>query len=1157
MSVPLIIELMMKENPSVKKTLADIAANTKATLAAGPITLLPPNQAERLAIANQLLAQMRQESLLVTGQLVNVRDSLNEVAKVPGIGAQAQQYQEIQAELKAIGAASEDVRRVNPQLEASYKSLTASAEEGLKRVADRSRNLAELGQIVATAFAGTGTVFGGLAAGSLAVAANFESLKAKLVSVTGSIEDANSKFEFAREFAASTPFDVEGIVSATAIIESFKLKSEELLPVAANLAAAMGTDLAGATLALAKAASGSADGFQVLKDSYGISNKALGEFGGVVDKTTGQLSHLEKDVEKNRNALIKLINTRFGDAIQRQSDTLKGALSNVGDAANNLAASFGENLIPLATTGAKGLSAILGVAQSIPGPFKAVAAVTGVMVAGVGILGAAVIGSVTALLLLQAQLIGIAAESPLAAAGLNLVAGSLARMSGAAVTAQTGLLALAANPVVLGLLAIVSAAGVAGLAISAYEANQVKAGDAVAASSRQFAKANSDLRAGIKLLNDAGAATGKTVAIVGSSAAQVKAIQDAFAGLNPLQFASAMDRAGASVDGFKSSLAGTESQMKRQQALLTAYQAELERLKQSVGTGERDAITGIIDIDPAAAARIDIVTASIKSLQFALGQNEKAKAFFSGAIEKATELDAKLQPLIDSSRHLATILDLSKSVGSASALQAALGDVQAQINANAGAAEVGSANLDELLGKLRGLGTGSNTEVARQAILEQIKLVQQRDTFEKVIADKAKDREAQAVEALELNARRRKALGEAGLQEELAFINERLAAVRAGTEEEVSLLERKAATEKAIREKAAADGKAALDALFAAGEEAFKSVELAASEGEEAAKGKLEGLNATIASQVSQAVSTAQKLAAVNTGITSIQAARAKGLLLEVEADKQILALTTQRVQLEQQLTAEKAARAGAIAALEQQNLEQELAILQARKDAGEKVEDDLLAKKTEVLNGKLAIIEAERVAAVEAAKGSAEAIEQINRQAELKTTNILNAETLKRAGELAKQVKDQDASLTKQEQRASQSAKRSASPLLTFDQAFNGPGSFGFDAFSLDTQTKPLQAPVRTVTAFQQARDSVTGDITKKKPSLATAINEAERAKKAGGLDFTPGGRDVAKSAGGNTITQSIYVNGAKLEITKPALKLAVTEVLKEVAGDAKFRGA
>ncbi|MBT9586066.1 hypothetical protein IV102_22180 [bacterium] len=654
----------------------------------------------------------------------------------------------------------------------------------------------------------------------------------------GSSQLAAESFQRAIEFAAKTPFDVQSIIAATVTLESFGQSSERVLPLAANLAAAFGRNMGDVSLILGKAFSGGLEGFESLRNSFGVSNALLSKFGAELTKTGSIAVGTGAQLGKAQNALERIIKTRFGDATARQSQTLFGALSNVGDAASTLAASFGKSLIPAATAAAKGISGFLGIISSIPDGVKAAIAGGAALAAGLATVGAATAATFAALLTLASGLSGISAAFPVAAAGLGLVTGAINTLTGAAIGAQAGLAALASNPLTLPLLAVASVAGLAASAIAGYEGRMKRAGDVVTSAANDFRAANTSLRDGINILNQAAGATGTAVSLVGDSAKQILQLKAAFAAASPEAFALAMDRAGATTEDFKTKLQSTEGKLKSQKDLVANLQAEIERLGR-IDPGLQ-AKTGI---PPENIRRIAELKEQLRQLLFILGQTEAAKNFFQGAIDKAGELSSKLQPLIDSSRSLSVVLDLSKSVGTATALTSVLADVEAQIAQNTQAAEVGSASLDVLLAKFKSLGTGPNTQLQRDAILAQINLLQERGSIVETLDRKQADLQSAADNREELAFRRRQVLSQAQVHDELVFVQQKLANATAGSEAEVALRERERDLKKQILDREVADAKAAHTAILEAATSAADLMLEAADEANKLAGTNMEALN--------------------------------------------------------------------------------------------------------------------------------------------------------------------------------------------------------------------------------------------------------------------------------------------------------------------------
>ena len=165
----------------------------------------------------------------------------------------------------------------------------------------------------------------------------FQSLKASLITFTGSVENADRAFNIIRRFAADTPFAVSDVVS------SF------------NTLIAQGIDPTVAQLkAFGDIASGSGKSFQQLAEA--VADAAVGEFQrlkefGILarkenDKITFSIGNttrvVRNDAEEITNALAEIAGVQFAGATERQAATLNGAFSNLGDSVDNLFFSIGE-----------------------------------------------------------------------------------------------------------------------------------------------------------------------------------------------------------------------------------------------------------------------------------------------------------------------------------------------------------------------------------------------------------------------------------------------------------------------------------------------------------------------------------------------------------------------------------------------------------------------------------------------------------------------------------------------------------------------------------------------------------------------------------------------------------------------------------------------
>lgn len=236
--------------------------------------------------------------------------------------------------------------------------------------------------------------FGIAATGMLALgqnivktAANFEQYKVILFSVTKSQTESNKLFEEAKEYAKITPFNIEEIIKATVYIKALGLDVGNLRGLAANLASAFSTDLQTAINAVGRAFKGSSEGYEVLRNQYGITGDEIAKFGGVVQKGNQIVVSSKEAVDQNAKALEKLIKTKYGDSIALQSKTAQTAFSNFEDGVITLKASIGEQLLPEVTNAVLKINDFITGLNNMSNAQKNTVAwglKTGIVIAGLG-----------------------------------------------------------------------------------------------------------------------------------------------------------------------------------------------------------------------------------------------------------------------------------------------------------------------------------------------------------------------------------------------------------------------------------------------------------------------------------------------------------------------------------------------------------------------------------------------------------------------------------------------------------------------------------------------------------------------------------------------------------------------------------------------------
>ncbi len=179
---------------------------------------------------------------------------------------------------------------------------------------------------------------GALLAGLYNTNSEFQTLNARLKTVTGSQAAANQEFKALQAFASETPAQLSEWVDAFTRMESQGLNpSKRSLQAYGDIAAGMGKNLIQFVEAVADASVGE---FERLKD-FGIKASSQGD--KVALNFKGQSTTIAKDADVIQEYLIRLGETDFAGAQTAQMNTLVGATSNAKDAIDALFYAIGES----------------------------------------------------------------------------------------------------------------------------------------------------------------------------------------------------------------------------------------------------------------------------------------------------------------------------------------------------------------------------------------------------------------------------------------------------------------------------------------------------------------------------------------------------------------------------------------------------------------------------------------------------------------------------------------------------------------------------------------------------------------------------------------------------------------------------------------------
>ena len=186
------------------------------------------------------------------------------------------------------------------------------------------------------AFVGVSKGIGGF----VRAASQFESVKARLVGLTGSVQNAERAFAAFNEIAATTPFELNDVVQAGATLEAFGVKAEVIVPAITDLAAHMGMTMPEAASAFGRAFAGGVGAADIFREKGVLQ----------VIRDTQKIDDLTKlTLPQFRQELIRtLINPTAGIAgsSKRMADTWEGAVSNMRDSITRFQALVGDAMLP-------------------------------------------------------------------------------------------------------------------------------------------------------------------------------------------------------------------------------------------------------------------------------------------------------------------------------------------------------------------------------------------------------------------------------------------------------------------------------------------------------------------------------------------------------------------------------------------------------------------------------------------------------------------------------------------------------------------------------------------------------------------------------------------------------------------------------------------
>lgn len=275
----------------------------------------------------------------------------------------AKMFQQLNSDVKAMRKSldsidSKNVRRVGDDLETVSKQ-SKKATSGIKGFADKCNKMT--GALSTIAAVQLGSVFTGMAGGilnmgiaSVQAAAQMRQYEIAFQTMLKSAEAGTQMLRDLQQFAAETPFDVPGVVSAGQQLMAFGFKAEEIIPMLTNLgdaASGLGLGTEGVSrLAYALGqmqTSGKLNAQDMMQlTSAGIS--AWDMLAQAAGKTVAEMKDLCSKGAIDSKAAVQTIvagmNDQFGGMMAKTSDEVSGLLANIEETAGNTSAAVGKYL---------------------------------------------------------------------------------------------------------------------------------------------------------------------------------------------------------------------------------------------------------------------------------------------------------------------------------------------------------------------------------------------------------------------------------------------------------------------------------------------------------------------------------------------------------------------------------------------------------------------------------------------------------------------------------------------------------------------------------------------------------------------------------------------------------------------------------------------
>jgi len=240
---------------------------------------------------------------------------------------------------------------------ATFIAKTAPFESGVRRARG---SMDTFGKSVIKTAAKIGAALGGIQffTTGIGLAAQLQQDTIAIKSFTGSVESANALIQQVRDFAASTPFQLNDLIAASKQLLAFGVSADKVrgtLHVLGNLAAASGANIGELAQIFGKIKSqGKVMGEtlnQLAERGIPVISALAAHFKVPEEAIRDMVSKGKVSFNDFEAAMVSLGGEggKFGNLMAEQADTLSGKWSTFKDKVNDLAITIGQALLPMMT----------------------------------------------------------------------------------------------------------------------------------------------------------------------------------------------------------------------------------------------------------------------------------------------------------------------------------------------------------------------------------------------------------------------------------------------------------------------------------------------------------------------------------------------------------------------------------------------------------------------------------------------------------------------------------------------------------------------------------------------------------------------------------------------------------------------------------------